>query len=87
MIIEIANSEKDRSVDTIRNQIKKELRKEKYKNRVYDKDGILQQWKDDKRYTFIWRHKNIDGKITEKTCSHGTLKNRISKLAKIGVIS
>ena len=87
LIIEIANSEKDRSVDTIRNQIKKELRKEKYKNRIYDKDGILQQWKDDKRYTFIWRHKNIDGKITEKTCSHGTLKNRISKLAKIGVIS
>ena len=31
--------------------------------------------------------KNADGKIYEKTCSHGTLKNRISKLAKIGVIS
>ena len=30
--------------------------------------------------------KNRDEKITEKTCSHGTLKNRISKLEKIGVI-
>ena len=87
LIIEIANSGKDRSVDTIKNQIKKELRKEKYKNRIYDKDGILLQWKADKRSTFNWRHKNKDGKITEKTCSHGTLKNRISKLAKICVIS
>ena len=32
-------------------------------------------------------YQDKDGKITEKTCSHGTLKNRISKLAKICVIS
>ena len=77
----------DRSVDIIKNQVKKELRKENLKNRIFDKEGILLQWKADKRSTFIWRHKNTDGKITEKTCAHGTLKNRISKLVKIGVIS
>ena len=87
LIIKIANSGENRSVDTIKNQIKSEFRKDKLKNRSFDKEGILLQWKDHKKTSFIWRHKNTDGKITEKTCSHGTLKNRISKLAKIGVIS
>ena len=87
LIIKIADSLKERSIDSIKNEIKRELRKLKLQSRKYDKEGILLQWKDDKRSTFIWKHKNADGKIYEKTCSHGTLKNRISKLAKIGVIS
>ena len=87
LIIKIADSLKERSIDSIKNEIKRELRKLKLQSRKYDKEGILLQWKDDKRLTFIWKHKNADGKIYEKTCSHGTLKNRISKLAKIGVIS
>ena len=68
---------------SIKNEIKRELRKLKLQSRKYDKKGILLQWKDDKRLTFIWKLKNAEGKIYEKTCSHGTLKNRISKLAKI----
>ena len=87
LIIKIADSLKERSIDSIKNEIKRELRKLKLQSRKYDKEGILLQWKDDKRLTFIWKHKNAEGKIYEKTCSHGTLKNRISKLAKIGVIS
>ena len=87
LIIKIADSLKERSIDSIKNEIKRELRKLKLQSRKYDKKGILLQWKDDKRLTFIWKHKNAEGKIYEKTCSHGTLKNRISKLAKIGVIS
>ena len=87
LIIKIADSLKERSIDSIKNEIKRELRKLKLQSRKYDKEGILLQWKDDKRITFIWKHKNAEGKIYEKTCSHGTLKNRISKLAKIGVIS
>ena len=87
LIIKIADSLKERSIDSIKNEIKRELRKLKLQSRKYDKEGILLQWKDDKRITFIWKQKNAEGKIYEKTCSHGTLKNRISKLAKIGVIS
>ena len=87
LILKIADSLKERSIDSIKNEIKRELRKLKLQSRKYDKEGILLQWKDEKRSTFIWKHKNADGKIYEKTCSHGTLKNRISKLAKIGVIS
>ena len=86
LLVRIINNAMNRESQKVWNSIKSELRKEKIQNRKFDTESILLQWKDEKRDTFYWRHLNAAGGKKEMSCSYRSLKNRITKLAKIGVI-